>query len=71
MTLAESTPYFRAVAVDFDGTLAEGHVAPDAPDALAALGEARARGVRVILVTGRIMNELRTVFPDVDDRVDR
>ena len=33
--------YFRAVAVDFDGTLAEGTVAPDT---LAALAEARARG---------------------------
>ena len=59
--------YFRAVAVDFDGTLAEGTVAPDT---LAALAEARARGIRVILVTGRIMSELRQVFPDVGDHVD-
>jgi len=59
--------YFRAVAVDFDGTLAEGQVAPDT---LAALAEARARGIQVILVTGRIMSELRAVFPDVEDHVD-
>jgi len=59
--------YFRVVAVDFDGTLAEGLVAPDT---LAALAEARNRGIRVILVTGRIMNELRAVFPDVEDHVD-
>ena len=59
--------YFRAVAVDFDGTLAEGAVAPDT---LAALAEARARGIRVILVTGRIMSELREVFPDVGDHLD-
>ncbi|MGO9956252.1 MAG: HAD hydrolase family protein [Solirubrobacteraceae bacterium] len=59
--------YFRAVAVDYDGTLAEGQIVPDT---LAALAEARTRGIRVILVTGRIMNELRTVFPEVEDRVD-
>jgi hypothetical protein len=59
--------YFRAVAVDYDGTLAEGQIVPDT---LAALAAARARGIRVILVTGRIMNELRTVFPEVEDHVD-
>ena len=42
--------YFRAVAVDYDGTLADG---PVASDTLTALAEARTRGVRVILVTGR------------------
>jgi len=66
--LAEgSVGYFRAVALDFDGTLADGLVAPAT---LAALTEARARGVRVILVTGRIMSELRAVFPEVDEHVD-
>ena len=59
--------YFRAVALDFDGTLADGQVAPAT---LAALTEARARGVRVILVTGRIMSELRAVFPEVDEHID-
>jgi hydroxymethylpyrimidine pyrophosphatase-like HAD family hydrolase len=59
--------YFRAVALDFDGTLADGRVAPAT---LAALTKARARGVRVILVTGRIMSELRAVFPEVDDHID-
>jgi hydroxymethylpyrimidine pyrophosphatase-like HAD family hydrolase len=59
--------YFRAVAVDFDGTLAAG---PVAPGTLAALAEARARKIRVILVTGRTMNDLRAVFPEVDDSVD-
>ena len=59
--------YLRAVAADFDGTLAEGTIAPGT---LAALTEARARGIRVILVTGRIMNELRAVFPDGEDHVD-
>ena len=66
--MAEQWPaYFRAVAIDFDGTLADG---PVAPDTLAALAEARARQIRVILVTGRIMDELRAVFPDVGDHVD-
>ena len=59
--------YFRVVALDFDGTLADGVVAPAT---LAALTEARARGVRVILVTGRTMSELRAVFPEVDDHID-
>jgi haloacid dehalogenase-like hydrolase len=59
--------YFRAVALDYDGTLADG---PVAPDTLAALAEARARGIRVILVTGRIMSELRAVFQEVEDHVD-
>ncbi|UXA16058.1 HAD family hydrolase [Mycobacterium sp. SMC-4] len=59
--------YFRAVAIDFDGTLAEGTVAPDT---LTALDEVRSRGVRVILVTGRIVDELRAVFPEVQDHVD-
>jgi len=59
--------YFHAVAVDFDGTLAAGTVAPGT---LAALAEARARKIRVILVTGRTMEDLRAVFPEVDDSVD-
>ena len=67
ITLGEATTYFRAVAVDFDGTLADGEVAPDT---LAAVNEVRRHGVQVILVTGRIMSELQAVFPEVDDHVD-
>lgn len=59
--------YFRAVAVDFDGTLADG---PVTPGTLAVLAEARARQIRVILVTGRIMSELQAVFPQVEQHVD-
>src|ERR1700722_20612991 len=59
--------YFRAVATDYDGTLADGRVKPDT---LAALAEARARQIRVIVVTGRIMTELQAVFPDAWDHVD-
>ena len=64
---AGALSYFRAVAIDYDGTLADGQVAPDT---LTALAEARARGIRMILVTGRIVNELRAVFPEVEDHVD-
>ena len=45
--------YFRAVATDYDGTLADGRVKPDT---LAALAEARGRQIRVIVVTGRILS---------------
>jgi hypothetical protein len=60
--------YFRAVAVDFDGTLADGGRTD--PEVLKALAEVRARGLRVVLATGRILAELRETFPDVDDHVD-
>ncbi|OBH91535.1 hypothetical protein A5678_11035 [Mycobacterium sp. E2733] len=67
VTAAGALGYFRAVAVDFDGTLADGAVASET---LAALTDARARGIRIILVTGRIVQELRTAFADVEDHVD-
>jgi hydroxymethylpyrimidine pyrophosphatase-like HAD family hydrolase len=64
---AQAPAFFRAVAIDYDGTLAEGRVKPDT---LAALAEARARQIRVIVVTGRILSELESVFPDAWDHVD-
>ena len=64
---AQVPAYFRAVAIDYDGTLADGQVKPDT---LAALAETRARQIRVILVTGRIMSELQAVFPGALDHVD-
>ena len=60
--------YFRAVAVDFDGTLTEG-ARPDEA-VLEAIAELRGRGVRVILATGRILSELRHGFADVDEHFD-
>jgi phosphoglycolate phosphatase (TIGR01487 family) len=57
-------PYrYRAFAIDYDGTL----TAADQPhaDVLAAVAAVRKSGRRVILVTGRIMDELLAVFPDV------
>lgn len=59
---------FHAVAVDYDGTLA--HADVPAPEALSALTELRARGVKTVLVTGRRLSELRRVFADVDERFD-
>lgn len=60
--------YFRAVAVDFDGTLTEGSRPEDA--VLTAIADLRRGGIRVVLATGRILGELRHVFPDVDEHFD-
>ena len=58
----------RAVALDYDGTLATD--CGPTPAVLDAIAETRARGLRVVLVTGRILSELRAVFPDALDRFD-
>lgn len=55
---------FRALALDFDGTITNGGGADE--DALAAVAESRRRGRKAILVTGRILEELRGVFPAAD-----
>ena len=59
---------FRAVALDYDGTLT---VAP-APraDTLAAVRAAREAGTRCILVTGRLLAELALDFPGYADHFD-
>ena len=60
--------YFRAVAVDYDNTLTTTPCPGD--DVLAAIREVRASGRRVVLVTGRILAELRVDFPFVDRHFD-
>ena len=61
----EPRRYFHAVAVDFDGTLAlDGRVEADTRG---AIDEARDKGVRVVVVTGRILDELRGVVEDLED----
>jgi hydroxymethylpyrimidine pyrophosphatase-like HAD family hydrolase len=65
---AAAARYFHALAIDFDGTLAQHDRAN--PEALAALADFRAAGGCVVLVTGRIISELRAVFPEVHDHVD-
>ncbi len=57
------------VAVDFDGTLVMGNRAPRR-EVVEALAEARAGGLTVVLVTGRIVEELETIWPDVARGVD-
>ena len=61
--------YFRAMAIDFDGTLtAESDIV--SASALAAIAQARQQGLKALLVTGRILAELRQVFPSVDQWFD-
>lgn len=61
--------FFRAVAVDFDGTLTEEGRTPE-PAVLDAVAAVRAAGLRVILVTGRIIDELEVAWPGVLQWVD-
>jgi len=58
----------HVLAVDYDGTIAEqGRVAPATA---AALARVRESGRRCILVTGRMLPDLRSVCPDVDSMFD-
>src|SRR5579863_6698707 len=55
---------YHALATDYDGTLAHhGHV--DAPT-LMALQRLKASGRKLVLVTGREVEELLGVFPEID-----
>lgn len=54
---------FLAIATDFDATLATDGYAH--PPALTALRQAQAAGRKLILITGRELESLRSVFPDV------
>ncbi len=59
---------FLAFAFDYDGTLTEQD--RPSPEMLAALRRVRRSGRRLVLVTGRILVELREVFPEVDTEFD-
>lgn len=61
-TVPPPSPY-RAVAVDFDGTLTSKDGPPD-DKVLAALADLRGAGIRVVLVTGRIIDDLLGVWPE-------
>jgi hydroxymethylpyrimidine pyrophosphatase-like HAD family hydrolase len=53
----------KALALDYDGTIAEhGNMAPEVR---AAVGRAREAGLTVIIVTGRILGDLRRVCGDL------
>src|SRR5690349_13344601 len=60
---------YAALATDYDGTIAHDGVVDDAT--LAALGRLRAGQRKLILVTGRELDDLQRVFPRLDlfDRV--
>jgi hydroxymethylpyrimidine pyrophosphatase-like HAD family hydrolase len=53
---------YQALACDYDGTIAEKGVV--APATRAALARLRSSGRRVVLVTGRILADLKRVCPD-------
>jgi hydroxymethylpyrimidine pyrophosphatase-like HAD family hydrolase len=55
---------FRAVASDFDGTLTRNQQVSQ--QTLQGLAQARASECKLILVTGRVLAELCSVFPDMD-----
>lgn len=54
----------RVIAVDYDGTIATDGVLD--PAVRQSIQQARKRGVLVVIVTGRILSELRHVAGDVD-----
>jgi HAD superfamily hydrolase (TIGR01484 family) len=55
--------HFRALAADYDGTIAD-HGAVDI-DTVAALGRLKETGRCLVLVTGREMADLRHAFPEI------
>lgn len=60
--------HFRAVAIDYDGTLTEEDRPPR--EVLEAIAAVRSSGRSVVLVTGRVLEELRRVFPEVERHFD-
>jgi hypothetical protein len=50
------TMRFSVLALDYDGTIADGGTL--CPEARAAIEDVRRRGIAVVLVTGRILDEL-------------
>jgi len=59
---------FRAIAVDYDGTLTRND--RPVPAVLEALRAARTEGLMLLLLTGRILAELRSDFPEVQEEFD-
>lgn len=55
--------FFQAIALDLDGTVASRDGL--SPQALDAIGDARRKGLTIILVTGRIEAELQAEFPHI------
>lgn len=61
--------YFRAVALDFDGTLSTRGQRPRR-EVLESIRRTRMADYHLILVTGRILSHLREDFPDFDQHFD-
>lgn len=59
---------FAALAFDYDGTLTEGR--RPSPAVLSHLRATRATGTKLVLVTGRILAELRQAAPEVEAEFD-
>ena len=55
---------FGVLALDYDGTIARDNLLH--PDVKAAINEARARGIVVIITTGRILSDLQRAVGDLD-----
>jgi hydroxymethylpyrimidine pyrophosphatase-like HAD family hydrolase len=60
---------YRALATDYDGTIASGGIVDDAT--VGALRKGHHAGLRLLLVTGRQLNDLLRIFPRAElfDRV--
>jgi hydroxymethylpyrimidine pyrophosphatase-like HAD family hydrolase len=54
---------YQVLATDYDGTLA--HHGVVSPETLGAIKRMRAAGKKLVLVTGRELEELERVFPDI------
>src|SRR6516162_3896271 len=54
---------FGVLALDYDGTIAQDGL--PAPGIKSAIAEARARGIVVIIATGRILSDLRSLCGDL------
>jgi hydroxymethylpyrimidine pyrophosphatase-like HAD family hydrolase len=55
---------FRALALDYDGTVAKDGILN--PDVRAAIVAVRSRGIAVFLVTGRVLSDLKQVAGNLD-----
>jgi hydroxymethylpyrimidine pyrophosphatase-like HAD family hydrolase len=60
---------YEVLALDYDGTLADDGVVT--PDVLDGLKRFKASGRRLVMVTGRELDDLTSIFPEVDifDRI--
>ena len=55
---------FRVLAADYDGTLA--HHGRTSPSTVTALRRLKDSGRKLVLVTGRQLDDLQQVFPEID-----